>query len=249
MSSMLSRAAALDRPDTREDASLAIAGTVHDLGNLIQVASSAVNIVARDADLPATQRKPMLDRARESLDQAATLAQNAIRLIRGQAARIEYADVASCVRDVASKFDEGDASGIILHLEIEAGLPKIPCSELGLQCSLINLLFNARDAAAGRGIVTIRAKPARNRHAIVGVELSVIDDGIGMSPASVERALDPFFTTKTDGTGGIGLPMVDRFVREAGGTLMIESELGAGTKISMRLPTATDGADWNEQSL
>lgn len=238
MSPTLSGVAALGRSDAREDASLVIAGTVHDLGNLIQVASSAVNIIARGGvDLPATQRMPMLDRARESLDQAAALAQNAIRLIRGHAARIEYADVASCIREVAGKFDRDGPSGLILHMEIEPTLPKIRCSELGLQCSLINLLFNARDASAGKGVVTIRAMRAPGGGDEASVELSVADQGIGMSAATVEHALDPFFTTKTDGTGGIGLPMVDRFVREAGGTLLIESQLGVGTQVTMRLPT------------
>jgi len=236
MSSMLSGGAALARSETREDASLVIAGTVHDLGNLIQVASSAVNIVARGADLPATQRKPMLDRARQSLDQAAALAQNAIRLIRGQAARIEYADVTSCIREVAGKFEEDGPSGLTVRVEIEPGLPSIPCSDLGLQCALINLLFNARDASASNGVVTVRAIQALE-DGVGKVELSVADEGIGMSAATIERALDPFFTTKSDGTGGIGLPMVDRFVREAGGTLLIDSKLDVGTTVTMRLPT------------
>jgi signal transduction histidine kinase len=236
MSTMLSGAAALARSEAREDASLVIAGTVHDLGNLIQVASSAVNIVARGADLPATQRKPMLDRARESLDQAAALAQNAIRLIRGDAARIEYADVASCIREVAGKFEEDDPSRLTLRIEVEPDLPSIACSELGLQCALINLLFNARDASAGKGVVTVRAMGALE-DGLGKVELSVADEGIGMSAATIEQALDPFFTTKTDGTGGIGLPMVDRFVREAGGTLQIDSKLGLGTTVTMHLPT------------
>jgi len=240
MSSTPSGVAALGRSEAREDASLVIAGTVHDLGNLIQVASSAVNIVARGADLPATQRKPMLDRARESLDQAAALAQNAIRLIRGHAAHIEYADVTSCVREVADKFDRGGPPGLILHIEIGPALPKIRCSELGLQCSLINLLFNARDASAGKGVVTIRALRGSGDEDEASVELSVVDQGIGMSAATIEQALDPFFTTKTDGTGGIGLPMVDRFVREAGGTLLIDSELGVGTKVTMRLPSSLE---------
>ena len=236
MSSMLSGAAALVRSEAHEDASLAIAGTVHDLGNLIQVASSAVNIAARGADLPETQRKPMLDRARESLDQAAALAQNAIRLIRGQAALIEYADVASCIREVAGKFEQDAPSGLIVRVEVEPDLPSIQCSNLGLQCALINLLFNARDASAGKGVVTISAREVLEDE-MGKVELSVADEGIGMSAATIEQALDPFFTTKTDGTGGIGLPMVDRFVREAGGTLQIDSEFGVGTTVTMRLPT------------
>ena len=200
MSSMLSGAAALVHSEAREDASLAIAGTVHDLGNLIQVASSAVNIVARGADLPATQRKPMLDRARESLDQAAALAQNAIRLIRGQAALIEYADVGSCIREVAGKFEQDATSGLIVRVQVEPDLPSIQCSNLGLQCALINLLFNARDASAGKGVITIRAREALEDE-VGKVELSVGDEGIGMSAATIEQALDPFFTTKTDGTG------------------------------------------------
>ena len=236
MSSMLSGAAALVHSEAREDASLAIAGTVHDLGNLIQVASSAVNIVARGADLPATQRKPMLDRARESLDQAAALAQNAIRLIRGHAALIEYADVGSCIREVAGKFEQDATSGLIVRVQVEPDLPSIQCSNLGLQCALINLLFNARDASAGKGVITIRAREALEDE-VGKVELSVGDEGIGMSADTIEQALDPFFTTKTDGTGGIGLPMVDRFVQEAGGTLLIDSELGVGTTVTMRLPT------------
>jgi len=239
MSSMLSGAAALVHSEAREDASLTIAGTVHDLGNLIQVASSAVNIVARGADLPATQRKPMLDRARESLDQAAALAQNAIRLIRGHAALIEYADVGSCIREVAGKFEQDATSGLIVRVQVEPDLPSIQCSNLGLQCALINLLFNARDASAGKGVVTIRAREALEDE-VGKVELSVADEGIGMSAATIEQALDPFFTTKTDGTGGIGLPMVDRFVQEAGGTLLIDSELGVGTTVTMRLPTGAN---------
>ena len=200
MSSMLSGAAALVHSEAREDASLAIAGTVHDLGNLIQVASSAVNIVARGADLPATQRKPMLDRARESLDQAAALAQNAIRLIRGHAALIEYADVGSCIREVAGKIEQDATSGLIVRVQVEPDLPSIQCSNLGLQCALINLLFNARDASAGKGVITIRAREALEDE-VGKVELSVGDEGIGMSAATIEQALDPFFTTKTDGTG------------------------------------------------
>lgn len=61
-------------------------------------------------------------------------------------------------------------------------------------------------------------------------------DVIGMSPITIARAFDPFFTTKGDGLGGVGLPMVERFVREAGGRISIESQLEVGTTVTMRLP-------------
>jgi signal transduction histidine kinase len=56
-----------------------------------------------------------------------------------------------------------------------------------------------------------------------------------MSPATIERAFDPFFTTKGDGLGGIGLPMIQHFVRKAGGEVAIESEPGIGTTVTLRL--------------
>jgi signal transduction histidine kinase len=66
-----------------------------------------------------------------------------------------------------------------------------------------------------------------------------------MSPATIARAFDPFFTTKAEGPGGIGLPMVEHFVRDAGGEIAVDSEPGVGTTITLRLPAAsrTAGAD------
>jgi signal transduction histidine kinase len=216
---------------------LEIAGAVHDLGNLIQVATSAVNIMARDLEIPVGQRRPVLDRARGSLEQAAALARDAIGLIRGQTARIELANVSDCLLDITSMLDARGEAGLVLDVGIEGDLPRVRCNPLGLQSALLNLLLNARDAMDGRGVVSIRA--ARGRSALMGdlIEIVVTDGGIGMSRDTVARALDPFFTTKTDGTGGIGLPMVDRFVRESGGSLSIDSEFGVGTSVTVRLPT------------
>jgi signal transduction histidine kinase len=69
-----------------------------------------------------------------------------------------------------------------------------------------------------------------------GVEVSIADDGMGMSALTIACAFDPFFTTKSDGLGGVGLPMVERFVRDAGGDIRIESERGLGTTVTLRLP-------------
>ncbi len=57
-----------------------------------------------------------------------------------------------------------------------------------------------------------------------------------MSRETIARAFEPFFTTKSDGLGGVGLPMVERFVQQAGGTIAIKSELGVGTIVTLRLP-------------
>ncbi len=57
-----------------------------------------------------------------------------------------------------------------------------------------------------------------------------------MTRETVLRAFDPFFTTKSAGLGGVGLPMVKRFAEETGGSVDIESTLGSGTTVILRLP-------------
>ena len=229
----------MPRDATAIPSALVITGAVHDLGNLIQVAISAVNIVARNVDMPAAHRKPMLDRAKSSLEQAGALAREAIGLVRGRVAATELADVTDSLREVAVLFDGRNDNDLLLHLQVEANLPDVRCNPLGLQCAILNLLFNARDATIGRGGVSVVGRAIRTGATVTAVEISVEDRGIGMSPDTVRSALDPFFTTKRDGMGGIGLPMVERFAREAGGSLTIDSELGFGTKAAIRLPACS----------
>ena len=100
---------------------------------------------------------------------------------------------------------------------------------------MLNLVLNARDATTGNGIVSISARGIAPAIA-AGVELRVADDGIGMSRATLARIFDPCFTTGADGLGGMGLPMVELFVRGAGGALSIESALGVGTTVILTLP-------------
>jgi signal transduction histidine kinase len=141
-------------------------------------------------------------------------------------------DAAACVADVATLVEAMDEPGLVLELNIAANLPAVRCEPIGLRRAILNLVLNARDAMGGNGIVGIDVRALDHGE----VELRVLDDGVGMSRATLARVFDPLFTTKTDGLGGIGLPMVERFVREAGGTIAIESEPGIGTTITLRLP-------------
>ena len=68
--------------------------------------------------------------------------------------------------------------------------------------------------------------------------MRISDNGLGMTPETMRRAFEPFFTTKSTGLGGLGLPMVKRFVQDAGGRLNIESEPCVGTTMTLRLPVS-----------
>jgi signal transduction histidine kinase len=222
-------------PAPSDPAMMAVAGAVHDLGNLIQLAISAVGIIGRSPAVRNGDLAPVAASANASLERAGMLVRQALDGARERAAAIRTARMADCLAEVEASMPGAPQSGIHLDVMIDENLPEIACDPLGLQCAVLNLLFNARDAMAGHGVIRLRA----GRDARAGasrLELQVIDGGIGMSPETIERAMDPFFTTKADGLGGIGLPMVERFARACGGELCIESKPDVGTTVTMRLP-------------
>jgi len=102
--------------------------------------------------------------------------------------------------------------------------------ETQIQQVISNLMLNAAHACERGGTVTCRI--ARG-HGVI--RTTIEDDGIGIPPDVLPRVFEPFFTTKARGTG-LGLPICKRIVEVHGGTLAIESEVGAGTKVVMEIP-------------
>jgi signal transduction histidine kinase len=99
---------------------------------------------------------------------------------------------------------------------------------------LTNLIFNALDAIAEAGVVTLKTQ------LLDGVAVvEVTDTGIGMTSEVRERCLEPFFTTKGDHGTGLGLAMVFGIIKRHQGTLEIESAPGKGSTFRIRLPAAT----------
>jgi CheY-like chemotaxis protein len=123
------------------------------------------------------------------------------------------------------------------------------CLDLNqLENALLNLAVNARDAMPAGGQLTITAQNAELDEAVAAeigatqgrcVMIAIGDSGMGMPPDVVERACEPFFTTKPVGAGtGLGLSMVYGFVRQSKGGLRIESALGRGTTVRLYFPAA-----------
>jgi signal transduction histidine kinase len=228
---------------------LAFAGVVHDLGNLIQIASAALSLVTRDPDMPATRREPMLVKACSSLEHAGTLVRQTLRVARQSAEGPKRASVASCLFEIQTLVEELWGTAFKLDIWIEVNLPSVSCDPLSLQNAILNLIYNAREAMTNGGEVTVRAGRPLEGSLREMVEIRVADEGIGMSPDTVAQAFEPFFTTKTEGMGGVGLPMVERFVHAAGGTIIVESAVGVGTTMIVRLPAVIDdepGEDLNK---
>ena len=106
---------------------------------------------------------------------------------------------------------------------------------------MLNLFANARDAMAGDGTITIDTRNLKEAADAGGrsdfVQPSVADTGSGMPPEVLERVFEPFFTTKEVGKGsGLGLPQVYGFAQQSGGRVSIESQVHAGTIVTLLLP-------------
>ena len=119
---------------------------------------------------------------------------------------------------------------------------------------IINLVSNSRDATTTNGVIRVEVEgvPYRSNQPAGGTDvtsqqfarLTVRDDGTGIPADVLERVFDPFFTTKPIGQGtGLGMSMVHGIVQQSGGTISIESTVGAGTTVSIMLPLVDEAAD------
>jgi two-component system, cell cycle sensor histidine kinase and response regulator CckA len=154
-------------------------------------------------------------------------------------------DPNAAVRETEALLRRVVSSNIQLVAELAEDLPGVVLDGGRLSQVLMNLVVNARDAIVGVGTIRIRTALAPRaqwpeEHSPM-VVVEVIDDGAGMSPEVRERALEPFFTTKGAGRGtGLGLSTIYGVVTQAGGSVVLESELGRGTTVRILLPAGEE---------
>ncbi|MQA31807.1 MAG: PAS domain S-box protein [Luteitalea sp.] len=147
--------------------------------------------------------------------------------------------------------------GMEIDTAIDDTLPPIYGDPGQIEQAVINLVVNARDAMGNRGRLSIRLRLAHidETFAVAHgpmapgeyVELSVSDTGAGMSLDTQSHMFEPFFTTKEVGKGtGLGLSMVYGTVKQSGGFIFVESEVGRGTTFRIYFPPAADPAERSE---
>jgi signal transduction histidine kinase len=105
-----------------------------------------------------------------------------------------------------------------------------------LRAVFLNLLRNSREAMPGGGVVRVRTAAVDG-----AVEVQVADTGRGIPRGDLTRIFEPFYSTKERGTG-LGLAFVQQVVRDHGGTIVCESEVGRGTTFTVRLPAEAEEA-------
>jgi signal transduction histidine kinase/ActR/RegA family two-component response regulator len=224
-------------------------GVAHDFNNLLLVISGNLELLARE--LTGNERlERMVATAQKGAARGAQLTRQLLAFARRQALRPENRQVNELVRefDVLATRMLGDAVEVAFELDQTAGAIDVDSAQFG--SALLNLVVNARDAMPSGGRLTIstmnqqldRYEAARHTDGWPGdfVVVEVTDTGTGMPPDVLERATEPFFTTKAPGHGtGLGLSQVYGFVRQSGGFMSLSSEPAAGTTVRIYLPLAS----------
>jgi len=219
-------------------------GIAHDFNNLLTPIVGSFDLLQRKCrDDPQALR--LISGALQAAERARILVQRLLAFARRQHLEARAVDLRHLVRDMLDLIGRSLGPRIEVRVEVAADLPAAHVDPNQLEVALLNLAVNARDAMPEGGTISISARTAdvggeaqglaRGRY----VCLSVADDGIGMHPETLARAVEPFFTTKAIGKGtGLGLSMVHGLAAQSGGQLTLESTPGKGTTATLWLPAA-----------
>jgi signal transduction histidine kinase len=141
-------------------------------------------------------------------------------------------DVVELVAEVIDPYRTGLADRITVENRVAGPLPRVLVDRTLIARALANVVENALHAMSGRGTLSLDARVDDEYVSIV-----TRDSGVGMDEESLTRVFEPYFSTKTSGTG-LGLPIARRNVEISGGSIDVESAKGQGTTVTLRLPVA-----------
>jgi PAS domain S-box-containing protein len=223
-------------------------GIAHDFNNLLNVIMNGLELLRMSRD-PSVHTKAV-DTMSRAAQRGASLTQQLLAFARQQPLRQEAHDVARVVRSFDAVLRRALPDDMRLHLRLDDDLPLAMLDPTQFESALLNLVVNARDAVEGEGEVLLDVSSVSLAEAQVQqlpagcyVRVEVRDHGAGMTLDTMARAVEPFFTTKEVGKGtGLGLSQVYGLMQQCQGTLVLESQLGEGTSVSLYFPAVREQA-------
>jgi two-component system cell cycle sensor histidine kinase/response regulator CckA len=223
-------------------------GVAHDFNNMLTAISGYTSFALDQAEAGTTLRSD-LDEIRKATDRATTLTRQLLAFSRKQVLEPVPLDLNEVVEELSTMLRPLLGAQVALAAELEPDLGLIEADPGQLNQVLMNLVVNARDAMPEGGTVTISTANVDVGRAGDGtiepgsyVTLTVRDVGEGIDEATLSQIFEPFFTTKEAGRGtGLGLATVYGIVKQSGGYLEVESELGVGSEFRIYLRRVDGG--------
>ncbi|WP_288413117.1 ATP-binding protein [uncultured Sphingomonas sp.] len=219
-------------------------GVAHDFNNLLTPIIGSLDMLVRKG-VGTDRERRLIEGALQSAERAKMLVHRLLAFARRQPLQPTGVDVAKVIDSMTGLIESTIGPTITVAVELDE-LPPAHADLNQLEMALLNLAVNARDAMADGGTLTIGAcRRSVQAGEVAGLAqghyicLSVGDTGCGMDEDTLQRAIEPFFSTKGVGKGtGLGLSMVHGLTAQLGGGLTIDSAPGRGTTISLWLPVS-----------
>ena len=224
----------MPRDDYAQLAELA-GGFIHEIKNHLGTLGLNLQLLAEDFQDPQTQRErralARIQKVQAECERLAELSSDFLRFARLRDLPLESCALGKVIEEMIDFFaPTARAAGIDLKTYLPADLPPVRLHRDMFKQALLNLMLNAEQALTGGGSITVQAilEPGH-------VCLSLIDTGHGMPPDVLAKVFEPFFSTKSTGSG-LGLATTRKIVEAHHGAIDVQSEVGKGTKFTIRLP-------------
>jgi PAS domain S-box-containing protein len=230
-------------------------GIVHDFNNLLTIITGNLQLLLESIGRRGNKetREILADAISASLDSGA-LIQRLLVLSRKEKLQTQEIDINAMITNNVRFLDRMLGQFINVNIDLNDDIKAVMADQNQLESALLNLVVNAQDAMPDGGNLTIKTSriiigpdtSAGSKELTPGnyVIITVSDTGTGMDKEVINRACEPFFTTKAAGKGsGLGLSMVYSFAKQSGGQLHISSAPGNGTEITLLLPEAAHKSD------
>lgn len=203
----------------------------HEVGNMIGIITGSLGLLEQDGGFSQKQMRNIA-RIRKAADRGRSLASSMLTIGRQQPINSSKIELSAVLRGMADILEIAIGETCSLKLDLDGDLPAMVLDPELFEQSVLNLCLNAAAAMPEGGEVCVKTLQQPDE-----VVVQVEDKGIGMSHEEVDKAFEPYFTTRTDqGGAGLGLAVVYGFVRQSGGSASIISEPGKGTTVELRFP-------------
>lgn len=204
------------------------AGIGHDFNTVLQAITLAAERAASAADDEV--RQSAIRTVVEDARRGTRIVRQLVELARPRERPREKLDLAFVVDDLRATLENllGPRHALVTEL---ASQSFVPATRVDVERIVLNLVVNARDAMPEGGTVTVRVAASEGT-----VSLTVHDEGAGIEPDVVDHIFEPYFTTQKGRSSGLGLFAVDTIAALTGGRISVDSDVGAGTSITVTWP-------------